>query len=194
MPMVFGLLGAAGLGAASGLCEERQITASAKNHELDNNDNFSPDGRFLCYDTRETVGPGIDNGQTIEMVEIDTGQETVLYKPAASVIGSRPAPGIGAVSFSPVENQVIFIHGPLVEELGERGPYGKPNRTGAIEPADGTGRVTWPDKRDIAIDRDTQPGAHRGGKHRHEFTLDGRRIGFTYDDFLLPQYGRTIGY
>lgn len=193
--MMYGLLLAAVLGAAApGLAEERQITTSAKNHELDNNDNFSPDGRFLCYDTRETVGPGIDNGQTIEMVEVATGIETLLYKPVASVIGARPAPGIGAVSFSPVENKVIFIHGPLVEELGERGPYSKPNRTGAIVPADGTGRVTWPDKRDIATDRDTLPGAHRGGTHRHEFTLDGRRIGFTYDDFLLPQYGRTIGY
>ncbi|HPX40776.1 MAG TPA: DUF3748 domain-containing protein, partial [Candidatus Hydrogenedentes bacterium] len=57
---------------------ERQITTSAKNHNLDNNDNFSPDGRFLCYDTRETVGSGIGNGQTIEKVELATGEETML--------------------------------------------------------------------------------------------------------------------
>lgn len=40
----------------------------------------------------------------------------------------------------------------------------------------------------------TTPGAHRGGTHRHEYTLEGNRIGFTYDDFLLQDYGRTVGY
>src|SRR4051812_13032384 len=63
---------------------ERQITFSAKNHELDNNDNFSADGRFLCYDARETFGPGIDRCRSIEKVEIETGIETVLYSPPFS--------------------------------------------------------------------------------------------------------------
>nr|HQH53837.1 DUF3748 domain-containing protein [Candidatus Hydrogenedentota bacterium] len=79
--------------------QERQITTSAKNHNLDNNDNFSPDGRFLCYDTRGTVGSGIGNGQTIEMVEIATGKETILYRPEKTVIGEEAAPGLGAVTF-----------------------------------------------------------------------------------------------
>jgi hypothetical protein len=48
--------------------------------------------------------------------------------------------------------------------------------------------------RDIATDRPTIPGAHRGGTHRHEYSRNGQRIGFTYDDFLLQQYDRTIGY
>jgi hypothetical protein len=39
----------------------------------------------------------------------------------------------------------------------------------------------------------TTPGAHRGGTHRHEYTLDGKRVGFTYDDHLMTTYGRTIG-
>jgi hypothetical protein len=187
------MLGLVAFGMGAG-AEERQITFTPKNHELDNNDNFSPDGRFLCYDTRETVGPGIDNCQSIEMVEISTGVETLLYQPEESVIGENPAPGVGAVSFSPVANKVAFIHGPPVAEVPVRGAYGKPNRNGAEVPADGSGRLSWLDKRDIATDRDTQPGAHRGGTHRHEYSLDGRRIGFTYDDFLLPQYDRTVGY
>ncbi len=173
---------------------EKQITHSAKNHELDNNDNFSPDGRFLCYDTRETVGSGIGNGQTIEMVEIATGKETVIYKPAASVTGEHAAPGVGAVSFSPVEKKVVFIHGPLLEEVDKRGYYDKANRRGAEVVADGSGKLVWVDYRDVETSRPTLPGAHRGGTHRHEYTLDGKRIGFTYDDFLLPQYDRTVGY
>lgn len=172
--------------------EEKQLTFSAKNHDLDNNDNFSRDSRFLCYDTRGMIGPGIENCQTIEKVEIGTGIETVLYKPPDSVTGEKAAPGVGAASFSPVENKVVFIHGPPLEQVAERGYYGKPNRNGVEVGADGSGGIVWLDRRDTA--GVTLPGAHRGGTHRHEYTLDGRRIGFTYDDVLLPQYDRTIGY
>lgn len=179
--------------SGSAFAVETQITSSPKNHDLDNNDNFSRDGQWLCYDTRETVGPGIDNGLSVEAVSLATGEERVLYKPAHAVTGSRPAPGVGAASFNPAADEVIFIHGPDVEELGARGPYAKPNRCGAIVPLSGAGTRTWADHRDTATDRDTLPGAHRGGTHRHEYSPDGRRIGFTYDDFLLPQYDRTIG-
>jgi hypothetical protein len=180
--------------ALRGGTEGTPITFSPKNHCLDNNDNFSADGRFLCYDTREGIGPGIENCQSIEKVEIATGVETVLYKPAASITGEKAAPGVGAASFSPVANTVVFIHGPPVEEVARRGPYAKPNRNGVEVAADGSGRLTWLDKRDVETARDTLPGAHRGGTHRHEYTLDGNRIGFTYDDYLLPRYDRTIGY
>ena len=173
--------------------QERQVTLSPKSHKLDNNDNFSLDSRFLCYDTREQVGSGIGNGQSIEKVEVATGIETVLYAPP-SVIGEKPAPGVGAVSYSPIANEVAFIHGPPLEEVAARGSYDKANRTGALVLADGSGTRTWLECRDIDTSRDTLPGAHRGGSHRHEFTLDGKRIGFTYDDFLLPKYDRTIAY
>lgn len=174
--------------------EERQVTFTPKNHDLDNNDNFSPDNRFLCYDTRGMVGPGIDNGQSIEKVELATGNETVIYAPPETVIGENAAPGVGAVTYCPVADKVAFIHGPLLADVPVRGYYGKPNRNGMEVIADGSGRSVWLDYRDVATDRPTLPGAHRGGTHRHEYSLDGRRVGFTYDDFLLPQYDRTIGF
>jgi len=183
-----------GVSVVSAQGEERQITFSPKNHELDNNDNFSPDMRFLCYDTRETVGPGIENSQSIEKVEIGTGAETVLYRPEKSVIGNEAAPGVGAVTFCPVANKVAFIHGPLLDEVPERGYYAKHNRVGAEVIADGSQHRVWLDRRDVATDRETLPGAHRGGTHRHEYSFDGKRIGFTYDDFLMPEYRRTIGF
>ena len=179
--------------AMEALAQERQITFSPKNHMLDNNDNFSRDGRFLCYDTRETIGPGIENSQSIEMVEIATGVETVLYAPEPTITGAEAAPGVGAVSFAPHEDSVAFIHGPPVDQVESRGYYGKPNRNGGAVPADGSQELTWLDYRDVTSDR-TPSGAHRGGTHRHEFCLDGSRIGFTYDDFLLPEYDRTVGY
>ena len=174
--------------------EESQLTYSAKNHDLDNTHNFSGDDRFLCYDTRGMVGPGIENCQSIEKVEIATGKETVLYTPPESIIGRKAAPGIGAAYYSAAEDKVAFIHGPLAADVPEQGHYAKNNRNGAEVVADGSGRLTWLDKRDVARDRDTTPGAHRGGTHDHEYTLDGKRIGLTYDDALMPEYDRTIGY
>jgi hypothetical protein len=181
-------------GGVTTVAEETQLTFSPKGHDLDNNDNFSPDGQYLVYDSRETVGPSIDYCQTVEKVSLETGKEILLYRPEAIVGGDRPAPGVGAASYSPVVDAVAFIHGPPVSELDVRGPYGKPNRNGASVPGDGSGALTWLDYRDIATDRPTIPGAHRGGTHRHEYSADGERIGFTYDDFLLPQYDRTVGY
>lgn len=188
---------------------EKQLTFACQSHWLDNNDNFSADGRYLCYDTRESIGPGIDNGQTIEVLELETGRSIIVYKPERVLVGKTPAPGVGAVSFNLASNEMAFIHGPMVEEVPVRGAYGKPNRNGACVRLDGTivevegtyhmlkdggYYFSWLDCRDVSTDRDTLPGAHRGGTHRHEFCLSGKRIGFTYDDFLLPQYDRTIGY
>lgn len=174
--------------------KEKQVSYTDKNHVLDNNDNFSPDDRFLCYDTRGTVyDNNIGNCKTIEKIEISTGIETVLYQPE-SVSGEEPAPGVGAVSWHPIDDRVIFIHGPYLEEVKTRGYYGITNRTGVEVSANGKGVVTKVDRRDVATDRPTIPGAQRGGTHRHEYSRDGKRIGFTYDDYLNSNYDRTIGY
>jgi len=106
----------------------------------------------------------------------------------------QAAPGVGAVSWHPTENRVIFIHGPFVDEVPQRGYYSKKNRTGIEVSADGSSQIYKVDLRDIDTNRPTIQGAHRGGTHRHEYSRDGNRIGFTYDDFLLTQFGRTIGY
>jgi len=174
--------------------EEVQVTKTAKNHALDNNDNFSPDGRFLCYDTRGTVyNTDLANSKTIEKVEIAGGEETILWNPP-SVSGEQAAPGVAAVSWHPFDNKVIFIHGPLLEEVPVRGYYDKPNRTGVEVLADPGKTMIRTDMRDVATDQPTTPGAHRGGTHRHEYARNGKRIGFTYDDYLLKNYDRTIGY
>ena len=174
--------------------KERQISFSDKNHALDNNDNFSPDNNFLCYDTRGTVyNDNLANCKSIEKIEIATGEETILWQPE-SVTGEQAAPGVAAVSWHPKENKVIFIHGPLLGEVKDRGYYAIVNRTGVEVSADGKSTITKVDMRDVATDRPTTPGAQRGGTHRHEYTRNGNRIGFTYDDFINTGYDRTIGY
>ena len=169
---------------------ERQLTFSAISKALDSNDNFSPDGQFLVYDTRDTVGVGLGNSTRIMKISVATGRESDLYRPQ-SVVGDQAAPGLAAASWSPVSDEVVFIHGPLVEDTARLGFYSQTNRRGAIVRGDGNGKVRFLDCRD-AESLITPPGAHRGGTHRHEFTADGNRIGFTYDDHLLRAYGRNI--
>jgi hypothetical protein len=159
------------------LLKEKQISFSAKNHVLDNNDNFSPDHKFLCYDTRGTVfNDNIGNCKTVEKIEISTGVETVLYEPE-SVTGEQAAPGVGAVSWHPSENKVISIHGPLTGELEKRGYYGITNRTGVGMSAPmEMQRVTkkWICAM-LPLKGQPPPGAHRGGTHRHEYSRNGNR-------------------
>lgn len=192
------LLGAASLlcltgGARSAdLAGEWQLTYSPIAKNLDNNDNFSRDGRFLVYDTRDTLGSGIGNSTSIMKVSITTGLENFVYAPEA-VYGTQAAPGVAAVSYHPIADEVAFIHGPLLRETAERGFYGATNRTGGVATADGAGDIRFLDCRDVKSET-TPPGAHRGGSHRHEYSADGKRIGFTYDDFHLTQYGRNIGF
>ncbi len=172
---------------------EWQLTFSPINHALDNNDNFSRDDRFLVVDTRETLGAGIGNCTSIMKVSVSTGLENILYAPPYKLDPVNMAPGLGAASFSHIDDEVIFIHGPLLEETPVLGFYSTRNRRGAVVRGDGAGDVRFVDFRDVTSEV-TTPGAHRGGTHRHEYTLDGNRIGFTYDDFLLQDYGRTVGY
>jgi hypothetical protein len=177
------------------LGQEKQITFSPMGHDLDNNDNFSPDGKWLCYDTRETVEFGIHNSQSVMMVNIETGEEIVLLEYKDSIIGKQgAAPGIGAITFNHAKLEVAFIHGPTLDQVATRGPYDFPNRTGGHININIPGKLDWLDHRDIATDRDTLPGSLRGGTHRHEYTWNGNRIGFTYNDFLMQNYDRTVGY
>lgn len=184
------LLWAASLAWAADPPAERQLTFSPISKALDNNDNFSPDGKFLVYDIRDTAGPGLGNSTAIMKASIATGHESDLYRPK-SVVGADAAPGLAAASWSPVADEVVFIHGPLLEDTPRLGFYSQTNRRGAVVPGDGSGRVRFLDCRDVASDV-TPPGAHRGGTHRHEYSADGKRIGFTYDDHRLRAYGRNI--
>jgi hypothetical protein len=176
--------------------QERQLTFLPKNHDLDGTHNFSADDRFLCYDTRGLAGAGIDNSQSIEKVDVGTGKETVLYRPAEILTGPEgmAAPGVGAPYYSVANDVVAFIHGPMVADVPARGHYAKTNRNGMEVRADGSGKWTWLDARDVATDDDTTPGAHRGGTHDHEYVTEGSRVGITYDDALLTEYDRTIAY
>jgi len=72
------------------------LASSALHHVLDNNDNFSRDGRFLCFDTRDALGQGPANSTRLLKVELGTGEETVVYAPhPVTVSDTAPAPPAG---------------------------------------------------------------------------------------------------
>jgi len=156
-----------------------------KNFNLDNNDNFSPDDRWLVYDTRTDEG-GIGGCRTIEKINVETGKTIVLYKTKNA---TQYGPGVGAASFSPVENKVVFIHG-LQNYSAER-PYAQWRRTGVIIDESNPNVPIFMDARDVTFPY--TPGALRGGTHRHEWSGDGKWIGFTYNDAVMETLEEKTG-
>ena len=182
--LVSGWLFHCGCSSPEQYLNEEQVTFDeSKNHDLDNNDNFSPDGKWLVYDTRSETG-GIGGCGSIERVNTVTGETEVIYEiPGNGEYG----PGVGAASYHPFEDQVIFIHG--LQNSTPQNPYQQWRRTGVIVPADR--RPVFMDSRDVTFPY--TPGALRGGTHRHEWSRDGKWIGFTYNDAILKKLEDSTG-
>lgn len=167
------------------VAEERQLTKGTEyNFALDNNDNFSPDDRFLVY---AAGGPGGSAGaRLIAKVEIATGKIIPLYRPENA---NEFGPGVLAAGFAHNRNDVIFIHGPI-HPTGPENRYEKHCRLGAIASGDGSGTIKFLDARNIVAPFTV--GALRGGTHRHEFSGDGQWVGYTYNDAVVRAHGLKI--
>jgi hypothetical protein len=175
---------------ADALPMERQLTHDAVNHTLDNNDNFSPDDRWLSYDTRVN-DDAIGSNPVIGCVSVDGTRDRVVYR---EKLAKPWGPGLGAASFNPVDGSVDFIRG-LTSASAAR-PYEMWRRSGVyVSPVAGGdggsfGPLHFMDARDVTPP--FTPGALRGGTHRHEWSADGKWIGFTYNDAILADIeGRT---
>ena len=167
------------------MSEERQLTHDlTRNAVLDNNQNFSPDGKWLVFDTRDK---DLTECRSIEKVHVETAERAVIYAAPDPVEGRGP--GVAAVSWMPNEDSVVFIHGPMT---GTGLSYAMTRRTGAIVPADGSAKVAWADARDVTPP--FTPGALRGGTHRHDpGGPGGQWIGYTYNDQIMKDYSETAG-
>lgn len=172
------------LSASAG--EVRQLTTDPRNHDLDNNQNFSTDSKWLVYDTRN---PGIGESKQVEKIHVETGEVVVLYDAGKGAKGA--VNGAGAASFSPQDDRVAFIHGPW---SADGLPYDFTRRRGGLVSGSRGGDFAFADARDITPS--FTPGALRGGTHRHEWDGSGAWLGFTYNDYLMKNLGfdlRTIG-
>ena len=164
---------------------ETQLTFSDQNHELDHNENFSPNDQWIVYDTRPNPA-GIGQNTKIEKVHVSSGKQQTLYQVSNP---TAYGPGVGAVSYHPFLPQVVFIHG--LESASEMYPYAGHRRTGVILDERNLGSRYFMDSRDIQ--EPFVPGALRGGTHRHQWSGDGDWIGFTYNDALMVDLEAETG-
>ena len=113
--------------------------------ELDSNDNFSPDDRYLVFDTR--AEGSIIETRLIAKVEIATGKIMPLYR---TMYANEFGPGLAAASYAPDRDVVTFIHGPL-RPTSTDNQYDKHRRVGAIVSGDGV--TKFADARDVGFRR-----------------------------------------
>ena len=185
---------AAGLFAGSilsspAMAAERQLTSAPQGHVLTNIGVWSPDSRWIVYDTRSA--DHVFDGTRIERVDVETGRVETLYSAADGAT-------CGVVTWHPTEPRVVFIHGP--ERPVPAWNYGPTRRRGAIVDARFPGVARPLDAMNYAPP--FTPGALRGGSHVHVFSPDGGAVSSTYEDEVLARLGtsgshdinqRTIG-
>jgi len=153
---------------------ETQITEVARGHVLTNTNVWSPDGKWLVYDTRSDPAGETFDGSTIEIVNVDSHKVREVYR-------SQNGAHCGVATFSTKDNRVVFILGP--EHPTSDWQYGPWHRQGMIVDIECPQIAIPLDARDITPP--FTPGALRGGSHVHVFDADGAWVSFTYEDHLL---------
>lgn len=157
--------------------QEKQLTFGSHGHTIHNAQVFSPTKEWIVYDTRND-DTQIGSTDRIEMVNTYTGEVKALYRTKNQ---SEFGPGVGAVSFSPMDDKVIFIHG--IRNADKAKPYAINRRTGVSIKTDRPFEPIFMDARDVIAPY--TPGALRGGTHAHSWSADGQWISFTYNDAVL---------
>lgn len=162
---------------SSPLGTERQITRGPGGRLLTNTGVWSPDSRWIAYDTRSDAAGEKFDGSTIEMVNVETGEVRELYRAANGA-------HCGVVTFHPREQKVVFILGP--ENPTPDWQYNAYHRQGLMVDATRPGVARNLDARDLTPP--FTPGALRGGSHVHVWDAAGDWVSFTYEDHVLAQF------
>jgi len=159
---------------------EKQITRGPGRRIVTNAGAWSPDSEWIVYDTRSDAAGDEFDGDTIEMVNIHSGEVRELFR---STNGAH----CGVATFHPRQNKVVFILGP--EKPTPDWQYGPFHRQGVMVESQRnttTPRVENLDARDLTPP--FTPGALRGGSHVHVWDAAGEWVSFTYEDHVLAQF------
>ena len=162
---------------ASFRAAERQVTRGPRGHLVTNIGAWSPDSEWVVYDTRSDAAGAVFDGETIEMVNVRTGEVRQLYRAGHGAY-------CGAATFHPHEWKVVFMHGP--ENPTTEWSYSFWHRRGVMVDAATPGIGRNLDAFDITPP--FTPGALRGGSHVHVWDAAGDWVSFTYEDHLVAQF------
>ncbi len=163
--------------------QEIQLTHDPKGHFLNQRQAFSPDDRFLVFDNRNDDSK-IGENASIQLINIETKEVQTLYNLDNQTIFG---PGVGAVSFHPKKNKVVFIHGLM--NASESNPYGITSRFAMEVNLDSANDSRPLEARDVKSP--FTKGALRGGSHAYSYSSDGQLISFTYNDAILEQESKV---
>jgi len=163
---------------------ERQLTKGDSGFFINHTQCFSPDGRWIVFDNR-TDDAQIIKATTIGIVDIETGEVIEVYK---TIGASDFGPGVGAATFSPIENKVLFLHG--LRNASREKPYAFTRRTCVSIDLQEPFKPVYLDARSIVAPY--TKGALRGGTHAHSSSGDGQWISFTYNDFVIEQLSKSL--
>jgi hypothetical protein len=153
---------------------EVQVTNQPSGHILTNINVWSPDGKWLVYDSRsDPAGQNFD-GSSIEIANVETREIRELYR-------SRNGAHCGVATFSPTSNRIAFILGP--ENPTNDWQYSASHRQGVLVHLEKPNIAIPLDARDIVPP--FTPGALRGGSHVHVFDQSSEHVSFTYEDHVL---------
>jgi dipeptidyl aminopeptidase/acylaminoacyl peptidase len=154
-----------------------QVTRDARNHVLTHTAVWSPDSRWIVYDTRPDAAGEVFQGSTIEQVNVETGEVQVLFR-------AGDGAHCGVATYDPSGNRVVFILGPT--NPTPDWAYGPYHRQGVWVDTAVPGHARNLDARDLTPP--FTPGALRGGSHVHVYSADGQRVSFTYEDAVLARF------
>lgn len=154
-----------------------QLTFGEYGHTLHHCQVMSPDNEWVVYDTRNEDS-AIGTTTRIERVNVKSKAVEVLYEVEHY---NAYGPGVGAVTYAPHQDMVLFIHG--LKNASVSNPYAMDRRTGVgIDPKEPYCPIYF-DARDVRLP--FTKGALRGGTHSHCWHPDGELISFTYNDEVL---------
>ncbi|MGO1245203.1 MAG: DUF3748 domain-containing protein [Sphingobacterium sp.] len=161
------------------------LSHSSQGHTLHHNRVFSKDGQWLVFDGRND-DTKIGETSVIGTINVKTGEERTLYRTNNSTVYG---PGVGAASFNPLTDRVVFIHGLL--SANESAPYAMTRRTGVAVDPNKPREPIFLDARDVTAPY--TPGSLRGGTHGHCWSADGHMLSYTYNDEIVEPDLRTVG-
>lgn len=163
----------------------QELTINDMGHTIHHNNVFSKDDTWIVFDGRND-DTKIGETSTIGIVNTHTGEEKIIYQTHEQTVYG---PGVGAASFSPVDDRVIFIHG--LANADSIKPYDMSRRVGVGIDVNAPNKFFHYDARDTKYPYTT--GSLRGGTHSHCWSADGRMISFTYNDEFVDSDLRLVG-